>query len=101
MCIALIGGMDRLGKHYAEEAERRGILLKVFNGPDASMAAKIRDVDALVIFTNKVSHRARREAMRVARSRKIPVAMHHSCGICTFRSCLDCLKNRLGGIGNT
>ncbi|MDA8121530.1 MAG: DUF2325 domain-containing protein [Deltaproteobacteria bacterium] len=95
MCVGLIGGMDRLGKHYAAEAKQRGILLKVFNVPEASMAAKIRGVDALVIFTNKVSHRARREAVHVARSRKIPVFLHHSCGVCTFRRCLDCLKIRV------
>ena len=32
MCAALIGGMDRLKKHYIAEAERFGINLKVLIG---------------------------------------------------------------------
>lgn len=100
MSIALIGGMDRLARHYVGEAKRIGISLKVFDVSEPSMVEKIRNVDALVVFTNKVSHQARAQALRVARSRKIPVFLRHSCGICTFRNCLDCLKNQLGGTGN-
>lgn len=92
MCIALIGGMDRLERRYVMEAERVGISLKVFNGPEARLTSRMGNVDALVIFTNKVSHRARREAMDVAKSRNIPVYLHHSCGVCTLRRCLDCIK---------
>jgi hypothetical protein len=96
MCIALIGGMDRLERHYINEAERFGVDLKVFTKPETNMASKIGRVDTVVIFTNKVSHKARKEVMNVARSRNIPVLMYHSCGICTLRDCLNCLKNRKG-----
>ncbi len=92
MCIALIGGMDRLERCYVMEAERVGISLKVFNRPGAQMKPRMGHVDAMVIFTNKVSHRAKREAMGVAKSRNIPVYLRHSCGICTLRRCLDCIK---------
>lgn len=91
MCIALIGGMDRLERRYLLEGERAGVSLKVFNGAEARLASRIGDVDAMVIFTNKVSHSARREAMGVAKSRNIPVFLHHSCGVCTLRRCLDCI----------
>jgi hypothetical protein len=30
MCVAVIGGMDRLKKHYLEEAKKVGVQLKVF-----------------------------------------------------------------------
>jgi len=100
MSVALVGGMDRLARHYIGEAKRLGIFLQVFNVSEPGMVEKIQNVDALVIFTNKISHQARAQALRVARLRKIPVLLRHSCGICTFRSCLDCLKNQLGGIGN-
>ena len=66
MCIALIGGMDQLGRCYLMEAERVGISLKVFNGPEARLTSRMGKVDGMVIFTNKVSHRARREAMATA-----------------------------------
>jgi len=93
MCVALIGGMDRLERHYINEAEKVGIELRVFNKSEADMALEIKHVDAVVIFTNKVSHRAKREVMNIAKSRNIPVFMYHSCGICTLRDCFNCLKS--------
>jgi hypothetical protein len=39
-----------------------------------------------------VSHRARHEALSVAKSRNIPVFQHHSCGVCTLRKCLNCIN---------
>ena len=93
MSIALIGGMDRLERHYISEAEKLGIDLKVFNKPEAGITRKIKNVDAVVIFTGKVSHRARKEAVNAAKSNNIPVLMYHSCGICTLRDCFSCLNN--------
>lgn len=94
MCVALIGGMDRLKRQYVNEAKAVGINLKVFTKPEANMASKIGHVDAMVIFTNKVSHKAKKEVMNIAKARNIPVFMYHSCGICTLRNCFDCLKNK-------
>jgi hypothetical protein len=93
MCVALIGGMDRLERHYINEAEKSGIDLRVFTKSEVNIGSKIRNADAVVILTNKVSHQVKREVMSVAKSRKIPVFMYHSCGICTLRNCLSCLKN--------
>jgi hypothetical protein len=56
------------------------------------MAASIKQADAVVIFTNKVSHQARNEAVTVAKKQGIPVFMHHSCGLTTLRECLHCLR---------
>lgn len=96
MCVAVIGGMDRLERRYVIEAERVGVSLKVFNGAEAGLTSRIGKVDAMVIFTNKVSHRAKREAIGVAKSRNIPVLLRHSCGICTLRRCFDCIKPMRG-----
>lgn len=94
MCIALIGGMDRLERQYVNEAKRVGVNLKVFTKAETNMTSKIGHVDAVVIFTNKVSHKAKKEVMNIARARNIPVFMYHSCGICTLRECLSCLNNQ-------
>jgi hypothetical protein len=91
MCIALIGGMDRLERHYREEAERSGVDLRVFNRSEVNIVSKLKHVDAMVIFTNKVSHQVKKEALNVAKINDIPVYMHHSCGVCTLRDCLNCL----------
>ena len=91
MCIALIGGMDRLERHYINEAERAGVDLRIFTRSENNISSRIKNVDAIVIFTNKVSHRVKKEAMNAARANDIPVFMHHACGICTLRDCLSCL----------
>jgi hypothetical protein len=92
--IALIGGMDRLRRHYIEEAGKSGVSLRVFSQTEINIGSKIKKLDALVIFTNKISHQAKKEVMQVARSRNIPVLMSHSCGVCALRECIDCLVNK-------
>lgn len=90
--MAVIGGMERLGRHYAAEAEKLGVSLKVFNRPCARMKSRVGNADALVVFTNKVSHRASREARALAEALGIPVLMCHSCGLGSLRDCLACLN---------
>jgi hypothetical protein len=92
MCVALIGGMDRLDKHYTKEAESAGVSLLIFNKSQTNITAKLKKANVMVIFTNKVSHRVKIEAMQAAKSQGIPVVMHHTCGVCTFRKCLECSK---------
>lgn len=96
MCVGLVGGMDRLERHYLEEANKSGIELRVFSVLESKIAAKLKNVDAIVIFTNKVSHKAKKQAMEVSRAHGIPVYMHHSCGVCTLRECLNCLLTGQG-----
>ncbi len=91
MNIALIGGMERLERHYQEEALRAGVDLKIFNISELNIGAKLRQADAVVIFTNKVSHSMKKQAVDAAKANEIPVFMHHSCGVCTLRDCLNCL----------
>jgi sRNA-binding regulator protein Hfq len=92
MCVALIGGMKRLEKHYINEARAFGVDLKVFNVSGSKVSSKIKNMDALVVFTNRVSHNAKKQAMSMAKSNGIPVYLYHSCGMCTLRGCLKCLK---------
>lgn len=91
--IALIGGIDRLKKHYINEAGKYNVKLKVYNMTEAGIGAKIQNSDAVVIFTNKISHSFKMEVMNAVKSRKIPVYMSHSCGICSLRNCMDCIFN--------
>jgi len=93
MCVALIGGMDRLKSYYISEAKKFGVDLKVFSQykRKSNRATKIGSVDAMVIFTNKVSHRAKDEIMNIARDGNIPVSMCHSCGVSTLRKYLNTL----------
>jgi hypothetical protein len=88
--------MERLKRCYVEEAKQAGVELRVFNGAMAGLGPKVENVDAVVVFTNKVSHEAKKIVMRAARRRDIPVYVHHSCGVCSLRDCLSCIKNNKG-----
>jgi len=89
MCAALIGGMDRLHRDYMNEAEKNGVKLKCFTGKERKISGSLGNVDFVVLFTNKVSHKARRDVLDAVRGRDIPVLMHHSCGVSSLRKCLD------------
>jgi hypothetical protein len=88
MCGALIGGMDRLKREYIDTAKRHGVRLKVFTGKENKIHGKLGQPNFLIMFTNKVSHEARRSVMSHARSQKIPVYMMHSCGVSSLDNCL-------------
>lgn len=92
MSIALIGGMDRLERHYIQEAKKAGVELRVFTRSEVDISSKLKNLDGIVIFTNKVSHRVKNQAVTAAKANDIPVFMHHSCGLCTLRECLKCMK---------
>jgi len=92
MCIALIGGMKRLEPQYLKEAARAGIELRIFSEPSKNMDEKLLRTDAVIIFTNMVSHNAKRMAKKTAKIHGIPVLMHHACSVCTLRECLNCLN---------
>lgn len=88
MCATLIGGMDRLKQDYLRAAKQAGVDLKIFTGQENSIVAQLGNSELIIIFTNKVSHQARNEAMNVAKTRNIPVFMLHSCGVSSLRKCL-------------
>ena len=89
MCAALIGGMDRLHRDYKNEAERNGVKLKCFTGKERKISGSLGKVDFVVLFTNKVSHKARKDVLDAVKGKDIPVVMHHSCGVCSLRKCLN------------
>ncbi len=91
--IALIGGIDRLRRHYVSAAEQSGVKLTVYTKKAVKLDTKIQNQDAVVIFTNKISHGTKIIALSVAKSKKIPVVMSHSCGICSLKDCIECVLN--------
>lgn len=88
MSITLVGGMDRLKSEYMAAASSGGHSLRFISRNERNFTDKMGNPDAVIVFTNKVSHEARRKAMQVAKSRKIPIHMVHSCGLSTLRDCL-------------
>lgn len=89
MCAALVGGMDRLKRDYMNEAKKNGVKLKCFTGKERKISGSLGKVDFVVLFTNKVSHKARKDVLNAVRNSNVPVIQSHSCGISSLRDCLD------------
>lgn len=88
MCVTLIGGMDRLKADYEAAAREKGHQLRHVSRNEANFKSKTGEPDLLIIFTNKVSHEAKRKALSLAKARNIPIKLVHSCGLSTLRECL-------------
>ena len=56
MCVTLIGGMDRLKQDYIAAARQGGATLKCISRNERNFVDKIGNPDAIIVFTNKVSH---------------------------------------------
>ena len=89
MCAALVGGMDRLRQEYIDTAKGLGVNLKVFTGQERSIKSQLGELDMMILFTSKVSHAARMEAVKHAKSNKIPLHMIHSSGVSALRKCIE------------
>ena len=89
MSAVLVGGMDRLRQEYIEAARAMGVSLKVFTGQERSIKSQIGDIDLMILFTAKLSHAARQEAVRHAKTNNIPLHMIHSAGVSALRRCIE------------
>lgn len=89
MCAVLVGGMDRLRNEYISTAKSLGVELKVFTGQERSIKSQIGEIDMMILFTGKLSHAARHEAVKHARTHNIPVHMIHSSGVSSLRRCIE------------
>ena len=56
MCVTLIGGMDRLKPEYMAAAKEGGHSLKCISRNERNFVEKIGNPDAVIVFTNKISH---------------------------------------------
>ncbi len=88
MSVTLIGGMDRLRADYMAAAKEMGHKLRCVARNERNFQEKIGSPDMLIVFTNKISHEAKRKAAEVAKSRSVPLRLAHSCGVSTLRDCL-------------
>ncbi len=89
MCVALVGGMDRLKRRYEMTALARGVDLRHFERSCPRFEEKMEGVDAIIIFTNRISHNARKRALSKGAALGVPVLMYHSSGLSSLRRCLD------------
>jgi hypothetical protein len=93
MCIALIGGMDRLKSDYRRMAIEYGVDLRHFERDCPCFEKRLNGMDAIIIFTNRISHGAWKIALSKGKGAGIPILMSHSCGMSSLKRCLDKIVN--------
>ena len=94
MCVTLIGGMDRLKPEYIAAAKEGGHSLKCISRNERNFMDKIGNPDRVIVFTNKISHEAKRKAMQLAGRAIFPsiwcirAASPHCGNACARHECL-------------
>ena len=78
MSIVLVGGHDRMHDEYKGICVKRGHRIKVYTQMPARFDKAIGSPDGIVLFTNTVSHKMIRTAIKEAKRKNIPVLRCHS-----------------------
>ncbi len=78
MSVVLIGGHDRMHVEYKDIGDKYGYKLKIFTQLETRFEKKIGSPDAIILFTNTVSHKMIRTALKKAKKSKIPVIRCHT-----------------------
>lgn len=88
MTVAILGGIDRLMPNYEKQAKRLGVNVKMYPRRVPNIQQRLQEVSGIVVFTGTISHPLVTEAVKVARSRGIPIERSHSSSVSGLKRCL-------------
>ncbi len=94
MTVAILGGLDRLKGNYEKQAKNLGMDVRIFSRRVPNLPKRLRDVNGIVVFTGTISHPLVIEAVKVARSRGIPIERSHTSSISGLKRCLGAMTKR-------
>ncbi len=89
MSIAVIGGMDRLKRDYHEVGVKYGVDIYHFERGRQGLEKRLGKMDAMVIFTGRISHNAMKQARSVGKAGGARVIMSRACGLSSLGRCID------------
>lgn len=92
MSIVLVGGHDRMHDEYKAIGSTYGHKIKVFTQMSARFDKSIGVPDAIVLFTNTVSHKMINVAVKEAKKKRIPLVRCHTSSGSSLRETLERLK---------
>ncbi|MDA8227563.1 MAG: DUF2325 domain-containing protein [Desulfitobacterium hafniense] len=93
MCIIVIGGHDGMHGEYEVVCSKRGHDLKVFTQLPTRFEKVIGQPDGIVLFTSTVSHAMAKLAVKVAKTRNIPVIRSHSSSTSSLNRLISTLED--------
>ncbi len=92
MSIVLIGGHDRMHSEYKGIGKKNGFKLKIFTQITPKFAKTIGSPDAIILFTNTVSHKMVNTAIKEAKRKSIPITRSHTSSSNSLDEILQALK---------
>lgn len=88
MSIVLVGGHDKMHTQYKDVAIKYGHKAKVYTQLTTGFEKSIGSPDAIVLFTDKVSHKMAWIATKKAKKDKIPILRSHASSITSLDNIL-------------
>ena len=73
MSVVIVGGHDRMVQQYKQVCKAHRCKAKVFTKKAGNLGNQIGSPDAIIIFTNTVSHKTVNSASKEAKRSGIPV----------------------------
>lgn len=95
MSIAVVGGVKGSEKEYKTILEKYGFKYKLYNEKVVDFGKKIKNVEAIILFTGTVSHTLALESMRMGRKNNIIIKKSHNSSIVRLEEFIKELKEEL------
>lgn len=92
MCIVLVGGHDRMHSEYKDIGKEQGYKMKIFTQMPSNFIKSIGEPDAVVLFTNTVSHKMAITTVKETKRKNIPLFRCHTSSGSSLRETLMQLK---------
>jgi uncharacterized protein DUF2325 len=99
MDIVIVGGIERLSANYGREVEKLGHSCTHYNGYCTQLHGRLRNADAMILFTSTISHQAADLARSQSRQYRIPLLYATGSGVSALRRCLGYLSGHDGSSG--
>ncbi len=92
MSVIIVGGLDRLERHYERVASKMGYKARIFDSFKPNLCNTLKNSQGVVMFTNLISHPAAKMVISTAKENRVPVVRSHKCGTSALEKCLFELK---------
>lgn len=92
MSVVIVGGHDRMVRQYKQICKAHQCKAKVFTKKAGNLGNQIGSPDAIIIFTNTVSHQMVKSAVTEAEKAKADVIRSHTSSKSALNEILEKLK---------
>ena len=92
MSVVIVGGNECMACQYADICKRHGCKAKVFTKKAGNLGNQIGSPDAIIIFTNTVSHQMVKSAVTEAEKANADVIRCHTSSKSALNDILEKLK---------